>query len=206
MIDLQRYTEKPFHWTARARQAAALLAEDFLTDNQIAKKVKTCRRTVATWKLHPEFAAEVAALAQKMGDRCARLAIARKHRRVAALDDRVRRLKRVIAGRAGNAAHRAAPGGDTGLLARKLKMIGSGENATVVEEFEVDGTLLRELREHEKQAAQELGQWVERKDLNVSEADIDALVEQELAGAADAGGQATLSGPPEGGEAVAPAP
>jgi hypothetical protein len=32
----------------------------------------------------------------------------------------------------------------------------------VVEEYEVDTGLLKELREHEKQAAQELGQWSDK--------------------------------------------
>jgi hypothetical protein len=42
---------------------------------------------------------------------------------------------------------RKAPGGKTGLLVRRLKMLGSGESAQVVEEFEVDVGLLREIRE-----------------------------------------------------------
>jgi hypothetical protein len=32
----------------------------------------------------------------------------------------------------------------------------------VVDEYAVDGVLLKELREHEKQAAQELGQWSDK--------------------------------------------
>jgi hypothetical protein len=61
------------------------------------------------------------------------------------------------------------PGGDTGLVVRQVKMIGSGAAAQLVEEYPVDVALLRaeldvmrELREHEKQAAQELGQWVDK--------------------------------------------
>jgi hypothetical protein len=54
------------------------------------------------------------------------------------------------------------PGADKGLLARSYKQLGSGEDATIVEEYAVDGVLLKELREHEKQAAQELGQWSEK--------------------------------------------
>jgi hypothetical protein len=43
-----------------------------------------------------------------------------------------------------------------------LCQLGSAEYPNVVEEYEVDTGLLKELREHEKQAAQELGQWSDK--------------------------------------------
>jgi hypothetical protein len=49
-------------------------------------------------------------------------------------------------------------GGKTGLLCRDVK----GKDASQ-EIFKVDIGLLAELRQHEKQAAQELGQWNEEK-------------------------------------------
>lgn len=57
------------------------------------------------------------------------------------------------------------PGGETGLLVRKYKNLGSGDNARTVEEYEVDTGLLAELRAHEKQAAEELGQWITKGDV-----------------------------------------
>ena len=56
-------------------------------------------------------------------------------------------------------------GGNTGLLVRQVKGIGKGEDFQVVEEYAVDTGLLRELREHEKQAAIELGEWTEKQDV-----------------------------------------
>jgi hypothetical protein len=56
----------------------------------------------------------------------------------------------------------AVPGAETGLLTRTYKQIGSGEGAEKVEEYQVETGLLKELREHEKQAAQELGQWADK--------------------------------------------
>lgn len=53
------------------------------------------------------------------------------------------------------------PGGKTGLLVREIKSIGAGPNSREVEEYKVDTGLLKELREHERQAAIELGQWQE---------------------------------------------
>jgi hypothetical protein len=55
-----------------------------------------------------------------------------------------------------------APGASTGLLTRTQKQIGAGNSAVTVEEYQVDTRLLKELREHEKQAAQELSQWSEK--------------------------------------------
>ncbi len=51
------------------------------------------------------------------------------------------------------------PGGSTGLLMWKVKLIGRGVGARVIEEFRLDTGLLRELLAHEKQVAQELGEW-----------------------------------------------
>jgi hypothetical protein len=51
------------------------------------------------------------------------------------------------------------PGGETGLIRRTVTVQGTGDNARVIEKFEVDIELLKEMREHLKPAAQELGQW-----------------------------------------------
>jgi hypothetical protein len=40
--------------------------------------------------------------------------------------------------------------------------LGSAEYPNIIEEYQVDTGLLKELREHEKQAAQELGQWSDK--------------------------------------------
>jgi len=50
------------------------------------------------------------------------------------------------------------------LLVRTFKVARSGDETEVLEEFAVDGTLLKEMREHERQAAQELGEWTERRE------------------------------------------
>jgi hypothetical protein len=52
-------------------------------------------------------------------------------------------------------------GGETGLLVRKVKMVGT----LIAEEFAVDTGLLAELRAHENDIAKELGERVERQDV-----------------------------------------
>lgn len=84
--------------------------------------------------------------------------------RVTALEDRWERMRRVILERATDPDMASVPGGKTGLLAITWKSIGSGPTAQVVREVKVDTALLSEIRATEEQAAQELGQWITRKE------------------------------------------
>jgi len=101
--------------------------------------------------------------------------------RVAALADRWERMRMIIAERASeySNSHRDGDdseqiaGGKSGLLIKQVKQIGSGDKALVVTSYVLDRELLAELRAHEQQAAEELGQWATRKEtysqnLNVS--------------------------------------
>lgn len=154
----------PFRWTAQREQAATLVAADRLTDEEIAGKLSIDRVTLHRWKQHPEFQARVEQHLEAFRKAVRARGIALLENRVDALNDRWRRLKRVIDERAEEHEGEIA-GGGTGLLVRQKKMIGSGAAAQEIEEYAVDTGLLKELREHEKQAAQELGQWAERQDI-----------------------------------------
>jgi hypothetical protein len=159
------------------RRAAELLAEDELTDAEIAARVRVGRVTLWRWKQEPAFRKVVRREAARLGSIEQRRAIARRTRRVASLDDRWQEIAHrraamleVIAERAEDPEMAAIPGGRTGLLIIKdRKEIGEGDSKTTVVKVAVDVALLREireaekeLREHEKQAAQELGQWTEQ--------------------------------------------
>lgn len=110
----------------------------------------------------PDIQARLAELRKEITASLTDCSIREVETRVRALQDRWTRLNRIIEARGADPDHAKAPGGDTGLLVRTLKQIGRGEEAETVEEFRVDTGLLRELRETEKQAAQELGQWAEK--------------------------------------------
>jgi isopentenyldiphosphate isomerase len=86
--------------------------------------------------------------------------IGERNARVLALQDRWSRMRRLMDARAHAAveAKVTAPGADTGLLCRTYKAVANEK----VEEWELDAALLKELRAHEQQAAQELGQWQEK--------------------------------------------
>ena len=81
--------------------------------------------------------------------------LALRENRLAALEDRRRRLDLVMRQRGLEMANECA-GGESGLLVRDFK----GKDASQVV-YKVDTGLLAEQREHDKQIAQELGQWQE---------------------------------------------
>lgn len=84
--------------------------------------------------------------------------LAVRENRLAAKQDRIDRLNKVMAARA-ESYKDAAPGGETGLLTKKVKQFG--------EEYVIDEALLGQLSAHEKDMAIELGQWQESNQINV---------------------------------------
>ena len=89
------------------------------------------------------------------------VALVDQEERLKRQSDRWERLHRVIDQRAVAMAD-VAEGGDTGLLVRKVKSIGSGEYTERVDEYAVDAPMLKEIRELEKQTSEELGQSKEK--------------------------------------------
>lgn len=107
-----------------------------------------------------------------------RQGIAIHQNRVDELAERHKLLKRIAAERATADGMAGVPGGSTGFVIRRLKTVKHTYDAdpddedsrpivqrVEVWEEEVDTGLLRELREHEKQIAQELGEWSEKAEV-----------------------------------------
>ncbi len=173
----------------KRNRAAILLAEDELSDAAISDTVGIGRTTLSRWKLDPEFAALVGDHRGRIVAEALKLPIAKKHKRVAVLDDLHSKALQVIADRAGRytsevadrdsaeAATRRMFGRDTpdeaatGLMARTETANTTG---MITVNWQFDRALVSEIRDLEKQAAQELGQWEET--LNVNHA---GLVTQE---------------------------
>lgn len=151
--------------TSPKARAAILVAEDELTDEEIARVVGVTRRTLTTWKRQPAFAAVVGDHIGQLQAGMLRLAIAKKRRRLAVLDDLHAKALRVIAARSTDESLAEFAGGETGLLVRQVKVVGTGAMAREIEEAAVDTGLIREIRALEEQAAKELGQWVEKAEV-----------------------------------------
>lgn len=183
---------KSWEWTGRREQAALLVAEDALSEGDIAARVRLTREGLRKWKRRPEFRERVAAIREQMRQAIVARGIAELQNRVDALNARWELMRQVIQARA-EAGPSTAPGAKTGLLVKTVKAIGTGKNQYEVEEWAVDTGLLRELRAHEEQAAKELGQWTERRQVSLSVDELDAAIERELARLA-AGGEAVAAG------------
>jgi len=148
-------TSPLFAWTTQRRQAAFLVAEDRLTDAQIAAEIGGSRRQLARWKAHPLFAEQVATIIADQHAALRETGITEKQVRVADLDDLRRRLWHILEARATDPSMQDMPGGATGLLVRHTHMV-AGQ---VAQEYRLDVALLREMRALLKQASMELGQW-----------------------------------------------
>lgn len=172
-----------FKWTGRSDRAAVRVAEDLKTDEEIAAEAGVTKRQLERWKQHPEFAARVQQHRDELQAAVVAEGITRRENRVDALNERWRRLHAVINARA--LEHANIPGGNTGLLVRQVRLVKvystttdpdeveepdaadvliSAKLSQEVAEYAVDTGLLKELREHERQAAQELGQWTEKQE------------------------------------------
>lgn len=151
-----------FYWTPKRDRAAELVADDVLTDEQIAAELKLHVRTLGWWKRAPVFQARVEERRKAIRAAIWAEGIANKQNRIDALNNRWQRMQQVIDQRAERhptvgAAEMA--GASTGLLVLTVRYLPGGGR---VEEWAVDTGLLKELREHEKQAATEMGQWSEK--------------------------------------------
>jgi hypothetical protein len=165
----------PFEWTVTRERAAASLADGELTDQEVADEIGVNRWTVWSWRRHPDFAARVRAITERAAEELERHAIARKARRMRAYDRRWRALQEIIAERAADPAMQSVPGGRTGLLVRTVRVVGSGDAARQVEEYRLDAAILKELRELERQAAEEAGQWTTRSEVRAAVACVSVL-------------------------------
>ncbi len=185
------------------------MADDRLSNERIAQIVGVTRKTIDNWKTEPAFAAQVQEIVQAARAAAMAHGIAVKEERIRGYQERQRLLWQVIHARAergrvltvlaetgltpgglplpdGQTPKTPPPGIDTGLMVKQTKISSLG---TVIEEWAVDTGLLSEMRAVEKQAAQELGQWTEKRELSGKDGgpvqiDLSGLSDEELALAA----------------------
>ena len=153
---------REFTWTPPRVKAAELVADDALTDDQVAATVGVTRKTLHNWSQIPAFVARVEARRQAQREAIEAKGIADKQNRVGYLNERHVALRQIVKERGEHESMIGVPGGKTGYVVRTLKAIGVGANQRTVEEYAIDTGLLKEFRAHEQQAAQELGEWVEK--------------------------------------------
>ena len=83
--------------SGRQERAALLVAEDMLTDEQIAAEVGVTKRSIEFWKKRPEFAARVTQHREEFKNRALTEGFADKRARIAALNAFAQDLSRDMA-------------------------------------------------------------------------------------------------------------
>jgi hypothetical protein len=141
--------------SAKHELAATLLAEDRLSDAEIARRCGVTERTLNNWKQQPEFQKRLSAVTAKFSDRVVGAAITQKNKRLEVLQNLQDRLLQVVDERSQDPAMAKVPGGKTGLVVRKLKTVGTGNDARVVPEYSIDGQVLKEIQQVHKNARAE---------------------------------------------------
>ena len=128
--------------------------------------VPTLRMSTLTgWSVAHAWQQRLADIAEAERQAIVTQGIADKVERVRGYNERRELMRQVIAERGVDPGMQDVAGGKTGLIVHNVKGVGKGEDFQLIDLYEVDTGLLRELRELEKQAAQELGQWTEKKDI-----------------------------------------
>lgn len=146
-------------------RAALMVAQDEITDEEIASRCGVHRVTLEKWKRNTDFISRVEEHRWVMAEEIRREGVSILENRVRRLNRRWNALHRVIAERGADPEIQNVPGGKTGLLVKQIKGIGKGDDFQIVEQYAVDTGTLAELRAIEKQAAQELGQWQEKTEV-----------------------------------------
>ncbi len=147
--------------TANQLLAAKLFVDGDLTIAEIAAKIDVDPRTLYRWREEQDFVTEMRRISDLYEEGMVREGQAIKRNRVNALRRQIRKIEQVIEARAvtyGADDVADSVGGGTGLVVKTEK----GAAGVIVTEYAADTALLRELREHQKQLAVELGQWVEK--------------------------------------------
>jgi len=158
--------------------AIELLARNEATREEIAETVGVNSKTIYRWLGDPAFLAQVDEARTAIRVAIRDEGIANKQNRIDALNERHRLMTEVIGARA--SAHQwrsrgaqeadpegfdfaayTAAGAETGLMIHTVTYAKDGRR----EEWAVDTGLLKELREHEKQVAQEMGEWTEKREV-----------------------------------------
>ena len=145
---------------------AARLSWAGRTDREIGEALGVSRETVADWRSTPEWASAIERQRRAALSVAVEYAIADRRQRLGALQDRWERLRSIISERAEYYRRRAEagealePGATSGLLLSTMRRSSGGKRGgRAVEEYRLDVALLRELRELERQAAIESGDW-----------------------------------------------
>lgn len=171
-----RLNATEFLWNGKRLQAVELVAQDALTDAEIANQLDVHKATLERWKQHPAFSEKVNEVKIALAAALRAEGIANKRNRMAGYQQRWELLEQVRRERGDDPTMAQVAGGKTGLLVRDIKLVkhidetdeetGQRIWQKEYEVFAVDVPMMREWREIEKQMAIETGEWEEKQKLS----------------------------------------
>lgn len=154
----------PSRISLRMAKAARLMAEEDLTQGQIAKRIGITQYALSRWKRHyPAFVQLVETYRIRLREDVLDRGIARKDVRLKKLAGMHARIERVIEKRAEYAEldpdWMNVAGAETGLLTLDRVCIGGGQHGEFVNKFSVDHDLIKRHNEILEQVAKEKGEF-----------------------------------------------
>jgi hypothetical protein len=154
---------RPWNWTTKREEAARKIAERRSDQPAalIAQELKVDPKTLRNWLRYQEFKDRIEEHRREMAESLKRAGLRIKENRLDTLNDICQRIYKVIDARA-TAYYSEAEGGDSGLLARRYTQ----KLNELIPEYRFDAPLVKELREVMKHAAIELGEWVEKQQVD----------------------------------------
>lgn len=148
---------REFVWNETKTRAAVLVAEDDISDAEIAAGAGVTKQTLYNWKANPAFQARVDDHLREIDRAMMRHAIARRHQRIAKMQRVLERIEQVIDER--GEEYRGVAGGESGLIVGKPIFSHRGD---LEYEYKFDRALVAEYRALMEQSAKELGQLTEK--------------------------------------------
>lgn len=152
------------HYGLVWERGALMVAKGEKTRHQIAVELEISYQLLSGWiNDDPEFQAEVESIKAEIKQALIEQGIAAKAVRLEKYNRIVERIESVIDSRSKSCAAGLIAGGESGLIAHDVRLTRSGEPIDI---GRFDGALVREFRETLKQAAIEVGDWSEKRELS----------------------------------------
>lgn len=148
-------------------EVVRMACDEGLSNAVIGDKLGFAAQTIRMWLERPDYKESIHLYYQILEEETYRAAGSVRAKRIQILQLQLDKLLELQRQR-GNSYSHIESGGDTGLLVKEIKTVGTGQNAYDVAEYKYDSAVVRDIAMLTKQIAQEKGEWSEKSDHNVN--------------------------------------
>lgn len=149
-------------WSEKVEHACGLIAHG-ASPAHAALECDASVGTIRAWLKYPEFQNRVLELRDHFVRETMAYSVASVACRTAAYQQQFEDIQEIRKERAADPQMQDVPGGKTGRMVLQKRQLGKGEKAEIIEEYKADGYLMTQELAVLKQAAQDLGQWSEKR-------------------------------------------